>query len=68
MPSNDPYALLAGVAYAPDRNVNNQIPAPTDWYLLSQSLNDNPSGFKAYTFGNASSVSSKRWLAAGIWL
>ena len=51
--SNDRYALMAGAAYASDRGVDNQIPVPEEWYTLDQSPNNDPSGFKAYTFGNA---------------
>jgi hypothetical protein len=58
MPSNDQYASMAGAAYASTRAVDNQIPAPADWYMLDQSPKDNPSGFKAYTFGNASTLAA----------
>ena len=58
MPSNDPYALMAGAAYAFTGAVDNQIPAPADWYVVDQSPKDNPSGFKAYTFGNAPTLAA----------
>jgi hypothetical protein len=57
MPSNDPYALMAGAAYASTRAVDNQIPAPEDWYRVDQRIDDT-SGFEAYAFGNAPTLAA----------
>ena len=57
MPSNDPYALMAGAAYASTRAVANQIPAPAGWYVVDQRIDDT-SGFEAYAFGNAPTLAA----------
>ena len=57
MPSNDPYALMAGAAYASTRAVDNQIPAPEGWYRVAQRIDDT-SGFEAYAFGNAPTLAA----------